>query len=137
MNRKLYEGSSRSESSSSGCKELISIMDLLGSNNKEFLKRVEKFTENLEVTTNQLRNLYDIIVDMDCENKDDVNQRLLKLRILLEYSHRRELLGKKNNSFYICMKELIEDMLDEQKRDQKKVEKFLQLFEAIIAYTKK
>jgi CRISPR type III-A-associated protein Csm2 len=114
-------------------KKLVKIRDLLESDKLQFLKEIEEFTRNINITQNQLRNLYDIIVDLNIENTDEIDKKLLKLRILLEYAHKRSSI--KDKIFYLCMKEVIEDTL-KNKNNKNKVNNFLQMFESIIAYSK-
>jgi CRISPR type III-A-associated protein Csm2 len=114
-------------------KKLIKIRDLLESDKLQFLKEIEEFTKNINITQNQLRNLYDIIVDLNIENTDEIDKKLLKLRIVLEYAYKRSSIKDKN--FYLCMKEVIEDTL-KNKNNKSKVNNFLQMFESIISYSK-
>lgn len=131
--RKNFENKKIKENITSNNKKLIEIRDLLSNNKLKFLEEIENFTKNINITSNQLRNLYDIVVNMNIEDSKDVEKKLLKLRITLEYAYRRETI--KDNNFYYCMKEAIEDTLQNSK-DLNKVNNFLQMFESIVAYSK-
>ena len=113
-------------------RKLIEIRNLLDTDKVKFLKEIENFAK-LKITSSQLRNLYDPLVDMNFKNNSEVEQRLLKLRIMLEYAYKRKTI--KDDNFYNCMKEVIEDTI-QNSRDQKIVGNFLQMFESIIAYSK-
>ena len=112
----------------------VKLRDWLSNDKPKFLEEIEKNKDYFSVSSSQLRNIYDIVVDMNTENSSDVQKKLLKARIILEYAHKRGLLGQEKH-FYNAMKTVMEDTLKSGNRQ--KVENFLQLFEAIIAYAKK
>jgi CRISPR type III-A-associated protein Csm2 len=114
----------------------IELKRLLKEDKKKFFEKIEEIRDTClkDITQSQLRNLYDIVVDMDVNDPKLVENKLWKLRIMLEYAHRKDR-TKVRDEFYCPMRKLIEETIENVK-DKKDVESFILLFEALIAYSK-
>jgi CRISPR type III-A-associated protein Csm2 len=114
----------------------IELKSLLKEDKKKFFEKIEEIRDTClkDITQSQLRNLYDIVVDIDVNDPKLVENKLWKLRIMLEYAHRKDR-KKVTDDFYKPMKALIEETI-KNVNDKKDVESFILLFEALIAYSK-
>ncbi|MEM1988966.1 MAG: type III-A CRISPR-associated protein Csm2 [Candidatus Woesearchaeota archaeon] len=100
-----------------------------------YFSSLEKKVNSWNVTKNQIRKLYDIVVDFkDNGQKSDIVKALYRLRIQLEYSYRRKVIKKED--FYKFMKEMIELVLKDNQEIEKKFQRFMNIFEGIVAFSK-
>ncbi len=126
----------RSQDKSINKNAFIELKNLLKEDKKKFFEKIEEIRKTClkDITQSQLRNLYDIVVDIDINDPKLVENKLWKLRVMLEYAHRKDR-KKVTDDFYEPMKALIEETI-KNVNDKKDVETFILLFEALIAYSK-
>src|SRR3989344_5048778 len=111
------------------------ILNTKSEDTERFLGKAEQFTEevinpkNSKISTNQLRDLYELILTLkekDCENP---KRQIAKILIKLEYAYRR---GNLNSNFYEELKNLLENLL--RQPESTKIKNFVDFMEAVVAY---
>lgn len=102
-------------------------------NTEPFLKEADRFAKNSGITTNQLRDLYDLILDLKQNGNDLPKRQIAKILIKLEYAFRRRNIP---NDFYYGIKPVLEALL-RNSDDKSKITNFVDFMEAVVAYSKK
>ena len=100
---------------------------------EDFIKEAENFASDPKITTNQLRDLYDLVIILRDIPADSAKRQIAKILIKLEYAYRRQSI--KSQEFYNKFKHLLETLL-KSSDDKKKVRNFIDFMEAVVAYSK-
>ncbi|MEM4330577.1 MAG: type III-A CRISPR-associated protein Csm2 [Candidatus Pacearchaeota archaeon] len=111
-------------------RDLDLILNGTSEKTREILDIAKKFTEKYSVTQNQLRKLYDLIIDLP-EDKNP-RKKIAKVIIMLEYAKNRKSI---NNNFATELNKLLEKVLDNAE-DNNKIKNFVDFMEALVAYSK-
>ena len=99
---------------------------------EKFLKHAEEFALKSGISTNQLRDLFDLIRPLKDNSDVKAKQQIAKILIKLEYAFRRKSILP---PFYFPIKPVLELLL-KSSDDAKKRGNFVDFMEAVVAYSK-
>ena len=107
------------------------ILDSGMESTEDFLNEARSFAFNSKISANQLRDLYDLILEL--RNPSEPKRKIAKILIKLEYAFRRK---NVQEEFYYGIKPVLETLL-KNSNDLQKIKNFIDFMEAVVAYSKK
>ena len=97
----------------------------------EWIDKVKKIANVYKISSSQLRNLYDIVVELDPNEETENKKKLVKLRIMIAYAKNRKNIDLR---FADNLDSIVKKILEDAKPE--KIEKFKQFMEALVAFSK-